>query len=318
MTMNADQTPASVIPPATAVVLNWRRPGDTLGAVTSLRRSSWPRLDVLVVENGSGDDSAERLSAELPDGVELLVMERNLGFAGGSNAGIRRAIERGADFVFLLNSDARVTETTVEGLINALIAHPEAGAAGPAVLGAADPPVLESLGGVIDLRSGRIRHLGAGQPWSAQVPAPAPRRTDMINGCAFMVRREAVERAGLMDERFFCYLEEADWCLRLAAAGLPVLLVPGEIVRHVGGASLGGASSAVRVYFGVRNHLLLLRRNAGRRRPGRWLRAVNVCALWLLFLFLSSTIGKREGLAMLWRGLFDYRRGRFGGAMLEQ
>jgi len=316
--MNADDTPARGTPPAAAVVLNWRRPEDTLGAVASLRRSSWSRLDVLVVENGSGDDSVERLSAELPDGVELLVMDRNLGFAGGSNAGIRRAIERGADFVFLLNSDARVTETTVQGLINALIANPEAGAAGPAVLGATDPPVLESLGGVIDLRSGRIRHLGAGQPWAAQRPAPDPRPTDMINGCAFMVRRKAVERAGLMDERFFCYLEEADWCLRLAAAGLPVLLVPGETVRHSGGASLGGTSSALRVYFGVRNHLLLLRRNAGRRLPGRWLRAVNVSALWLLFLLLSSGIRKREGLAMLWRGLSDYRKGRFGGAMLEQ
>lgn len=316
--MKTVESPAGKPPKVTAVVLNWRRPEDTLGAVASLSGSSWTGLDVLVVENGSGDGSAERLAAELPEGTELLVKERNLGFAGGSNCGIRRALERGADYVFLLNSDARVTETTVEGLVRTLIDAPQAGAAGPAVLGAADPPVLESLGGVIDLRSGRIRHLGAGQPWTAELADGCPRPTDMINGCAFMVRREAVEQTGLMDERFFCYLEEADWCLRLAAAGWPVLLVPAETVRHRGGASLGGTSSALRVYFGVRNHLLLLRRNAGRRLPGRWLRAVNVTILWLLFLLFSSNIGTGEGLAMLRRGLADFRGGRFGGAMLEQ
>jgi GT2 family glycosyltransferase len=315
--MATDDSPASRVPQVTAVVLNWRRPQDTLGAVASLRESGWPALDVLVVENGSGDGSAERLASELPEGVDLLVNERNLGFAGGSNCGIRRALERGADYVFLLNSDARVTETTVGGLVQALIAAPRAGAAGPAVLGTADPPVLESLGGLIDLRSGRIRHLGAGHPWTADGADRGPRPTDMINGCAFMVRREAVEQTGLMDERFFCYLEEADWCLRFAAAGWTVLLVPGETVRHCGGASLGGTSSALRVYFGVRNHLLLLQRNAARRLPGRWLRAVNVTALWVLFLIFSSNIGTREGLGMLRRGLADYREGRFGGAMLE-
>jgi len=305
-------------PRVTALVLNWRTPDDTLAAVRSLRASRWPALDLLVVENGSGDDSAERLQRELPGEVELLVSEVNLGFAGGCNAGIRRALERNAAFVFLLNSDARVTETTVSGLVRALQANPRAGAAGPAVLTADEPPRLESFGGTIDLRTGRIRHRGAGEPWPAVAAGDEPRATTMLNGCAFLVRREAVEATGLMDERFFCYLEEADWCLRLGAAGWPVLLVPGETVRHDGGVSLGGTSSALRVYFGVRNHLLLLRKNAGRRWPGHWLRSFNVTALWLLFLVFSSGIGNREGLKMLMRGIADYRRGRFGGAMVKQ
>jgi GT2 family glycosyltransferase len=305
-------------PRVTALVLNWRTPDDTLAAVRSLLASDWPALDVLVVDNGSGDDSAERLERELPDGVDLLVNGENLGFAGGCNTGIRRALERGAAFVFLLNSDARVTETTVAGLVRALQADPEAGAAGPVVLSAGEPPRLESRGGTIDLGSGRIRHRGAGEPWHSPEAEAEPQRTAMINGCAFLVRREATEAVGLMDERFFCYLEEADWCLRLAAAGWPVLLVPGETVRHAGGSSLGGTTSALRVYFGIRNHLLLLRKNADRRWPGRWLRGINVTALWLLFLFLSSGIRKGEGLRMLARGIADYRQGRFGGAMVER
>ncbi len=316
--MAENQTAAAESPRVIALVLNWRRPEDTIAAVHSLLESSWPALRVLVLDNGSSDGSAQRLKEELPGEVELLVNEKNLGFAGGNNVGIRRALDQGADFVFLLNSDARVTETTVEGLVDALTANPDAGAAGPAILSGTDPPLLESLGGTIDLRSGRIRHQGFGRPWPAPEAEDEPHRTDMINGCAFMVRRQAVDETGLMDERFFCYLEEADWCLRLAAAGWPVLLVPGQTVRHTGGASLGGTSSALRIYFGVRNHLLLLRRNAGRGLPGRWVRSLNVTALWLLFLFVSSGITKREGLRQLFRGLSDYRKGRFGGAVLDQ
>jgi len=304
-------------PRVTALVLNWRRPGDTVDAVRSLLDSNHPGLSVLVVENGSGDDSAERLRRELPGGVELLINDENLGFAGGNNVGIRRALEAGADYVFLLNSDARVTETTVGGLVEALQSRPDAGAAGPAILTGSDPPQLESLGGNIDLRTGRIRHQGFGLPWPVPGAAPGARLTDMINGCAFMIRREAAEQTGLMDERFFCYLEEADWCLRLRAAGWPVLLVPAHTVRHAGGTSLGGTSSALRVYFGIRNHLLLLRKNAGQGWPGRWFRGLNVIGLWLLFLFVSSGISRGEGLRMLWRGLSDYRRGRFGGAELQ-
>jgi len=317
MTEARTAEPAAGQPRVAALVLNWRRPEDTLGAVRSLLGSSYSALSVLVIENGSGDGSAQRLQNELPNGVDLLVHQENLGFAGGNNTGISRALAQGADFVFLLNRDARVTETTVEGLVAALTARPEAGAAGPAVLTGADPPLLESLGGTIDLRTGRIRHRGFGRPWPIPEAEREPRSTDMINGCAFMVRREAVEKIGLMDERFFCYLEETDWCLRLAAAGWPVMLVPAETVRHTGGASLGGTSTAVRVYFGIRNHLLLLRRNAGRSLPGRWLRTLNVTFLWLLFLFFSSGISKTDGLRMLRRGLSDYRKGRFGGAVLK-
>ncbi len=308
---------AAQIPRVTALVLNWRRPNDTMSAVQSLLGSSWPHLNVLVVENGSADGSAEKLKNELPAEVELLVNDENLGFAGGNNIGIRRALDQGADFIFLLNSDALVTETTVEGLVDALTGHPGSGAAGPAILTGTEPPVLESLGGTVDLRSGRIRHRGYGLPWPGSETAAEPHRTDMINGCAFMVRREAVESTGLMDERFFCYLEETDWCLRLTAAGWPVLLVPGQTVRHAGGASFGGTSSALRVYFGARNHLLLLRKNADQGLPGRWWRGVNVTLLWLLFLLFSSGIGRREGLRMLVRGISDYRRGRFGGAVME-
>jgi GT2 family glycosyltransferase len=318
MTMVENLTAAEEAPRVTALVLNWRRPEDTIIAVQSLLGSSWPALRVMVLDNGSGDGSAERLKNELPGEVELLVNEKNLGFAGGNNVGIRRALEQEADFIFLLNSDARVTEITVEGLVDALTANPDAGAAGPAILNGSEPPLIESLGGAIDLHSGRIRHHGYGRPWTAAEAEQGPHRTDMINGCAFMVRREAVDETGLMDERFFCYLEEADWCLRLAAAGWPVLLVPGQTVRHTGGTSLGGTSSALRIYFGVRNHLLLLRKNAGHGLPGRWLRSLHVTALWLLFLFVSSGINKVDGLRQLMRGLSDYRQGRFGGAVLEQ
>lgn len=318
MNETAPARPETGRPGVTALVLNWRRPQDTLDAVRSLLDSHYPALSVLVIENGSGDGSADQLKQELPEGVDLLVHQENLGFAGGNNSGIQRALTETTDFVFLLNSDARVTETTVDGLVAALTACPEAGAAGPAILNGTDPPVLESLGGTVNLRTGRIRHQGFGLPWPIPEEKCTPRFTDMINGCAFMIRREAVESAGLMDERFFCYLEETDWCLRLATAGWPVLLVPAETVRHTGGASLGGTSAAVRVYFGIRNHLLLLKLNAGRGLLGRWIRTVNVTVLWLLFLFLSSGIPKKEGLRMLCRGLSDFRHGRFGGEVLKE
>jgi GT2 family glycosyltransferase len=285
--------------------------------VRSLGASRYPNLGLIVVDNGSAAGSLERLRRGLPEEARLLRSEVNLGFAGGCNLGIHQALEEGAEFVFLLNSDARVAETTVGGLTAALGGDARAGAAGPALLTADAPPRVESLGARINLGSGRIRHQGCGRLWTG-TRAGEPRVVDMVSGCALMLRREAVERAGLMDERFFCYLEEADWCLRLAAAGMTVLLVPGEEVRHFGGTSLGGPQAPLRVYYGLRNHLLLLRKN-GRAAPLRWrlLRAPNVLLLWLLFLLFTSGIGKIAGLKMYRRALADYSRGRFGPAEVK-
>jgi len=305
-----------------ALVLNWNRAEDTLKAVDSLLNSSQPpRLAVTVIDNGSSDSSRSLLKERLPRDVCLITNNTNLGFAEGNNVGLRRALEdQSTDYFFLLNSDALVTETTVEGLVTALEDTPLAAVAGPAIITAGgndEVTMVESLGGRINLKNGRIKHEGFGKMWEEPGGDTQVRQVDLVSGCAFLVSRQAIEKVGLMDERFFCYLEETDWCMRMAAAGLKVLNVSSEVVRHQGGASMGGTSTAARVYFGVRNHLLLFKKNPGSLSRGRRLkRVLNILALWLLFLFFSSRIGKKEGLKMYFQGIRDHRQERYGGAML--
>ena len=246
-------TPAFV-----AVVLNWNGGDDTLEALASLEG-----VPAICVDNGSTDGSDARVEAAFPD-VELLRTGANLGFAGGNNAGIRRALERGADWVLLLNNDAVAEPGLVEALERAAAARPDAGLLACKVL-SGDGREVQYAGARFNAPLG----------YSGRVETTGPdelRDTGRADGAALAVSRAAAERAGLLDERLFMYVEDVDWSLRILRAGFAVVVVPDARVRHKGSGSTGGRASTTNLYYDTRNTIVVAERHAPLPRGLRALR----------------------------------------------
>ena len=293
-----------------AVVLNYRTPDDTLVAARGLLTSRRPVQDLIVVDNGSGDGSEVFLRERLPEAT-VLQTGANLGFSGGCNAGIRAALDRGAELVLLVNSDLTLAEETIGHLEAALEARPSVGIAGPLVLVRSDPDRVESMGIHFSAATGRTRHHGFGARASAA--PPEPREVDGVSGCAMLIRREVFEQIGLLAEEYFFSFEDLDFCLRARAAGQATLCVGGARAYHEGGRSIG-ARSARRLYFATRNHLLMARRVApAPSRAHAVLRGAVIVGLGLVHALAKSDAPAAAGVASVVRGAWHHLRGRYGG-----
>jgi GT2 family glycosyltransferase len=252
------------------VLVNYRGWRDTIECVGSLRQQDYAPLEIIVVENGSPDDSWERLR-DL-EGVRLLRLERNVGFAGGCNVGLRAARDGGAEFVWLLNNDTLVEPHAASALVDLARRHPEAHFFGSLISFADEPGSLWFAGGDFDWTVGAAGHRGYAQPvTSFSSPHAAP--TTWVTGCSLLVRTSSLDAIGFMDEDLFLYGEDLEWQLRAARAA-PVAWIVGEpLVRHKVGRSTGSTDGAMGRLFMSRNLLKLTRRYAGRRLPfwvGRW------------------------------------------------
>jgi len=256
-----------------AVIVHWRDVEDTLGCVDSL--GGQPDLSVVGVDDGSHEPVGELLARRAP-GVECLRTPENLGYAGGANLGIRRALERGADTVLLLNNDARVQPGAMAAARDVLHGG-DVAVVGPKVLTREDPRRLWLAWGRITWRQSLVALCGADAPdgpeWDAQ------RDVEWIAGCAMWLSAAALARVGLLDETFFAYHEEVDWCTRARRAGLRVVYCPRAVVTHTGRGTAGGEGAVrIRTYFAARNTILFARKHAG---AAQWLKLAGFLAVSL-------------------------------------
>lgn len=296
-------------PRVTAIVVNWNGLEDTIACLASLAEVDYPSLEVVVVDNGSTDGSPALLRQRFPR-LALLETGENLGYAGGNNVGVRYVLERGADYVLLLNNDTEVAPGFLRRLVEVAEADPRVGVVGPTIYYYDRPDVVWSAGGAIDWRRGRAWMMGLDERDRGQF-GTAPREVNFVTGCAMMVRRETVERAGPLDERFFLYYEEVEWCVRIRRAGFRVLHVPLARIWHKVPPD-GREDSPTVHYYMTRNRLLFLKlTGAGwqawlRTLLGEYLRRAiswTICPRWQ---------GKRAQRSALWQGVIDYFRGQWG------
>jgi GT2 family glycosyltransferase len=214
-------------PLVVAVVLNWNLGEVTVRCVERLRSSTYPRLQVVVVDNGSSDGSVEQLRATFSD-VDVVAISENRGYAEGVNVGIRHALALGAEWVLLVNNDAEVAPGAITKLV----------AAAGSTIGLVTPRIDA-------LPSGRLWHAGARTsrltllPYELGPAELAKGRTlcvDYATGCVLLIHRQVFERIGLFDERYFMYYEDLGFSTRARAAGFPILVVPETLAwHHVGG-----------------------------------------------------------------------------------
>jgi GT2 family glycosyltransferase len=291
-----------------AVVVNHGTPAETIAAVRSVERDG-QAAGIVVVDNGSLDDSVDRIRRELP-GARVIAAERNCGFAAGCNLGIDEALEAGATLVFLLNSDATVGAGVLKALSDALDRDDELGIVAPLLVSAGDDDRIESAGIRYSVRTGRMRHLAYARS-RRRTARPALSRVDGVSGCAMLVRRAVFEEVGRFDERYFFGFEDLDFCLRARQAGFSAAILGSTVARHQGHATIGRGSPR-RLYFGARNHLRLAGRFGPQIWPLRASRAVAVVAWTTLYAATRSGIGFRAGFDAVRRGVRDHLAGRYG------
>lgn len=218
---------ARASPSVAVVVLNWNGWRDTLTCLDSLTQLDYPSVEVIVVDNGSDDDSVDRIRAAYP-GVTMLESVSNLGFSGGCNIGIRDAFARGFDYVWLLNNDAKADRRALATLVANAESDSRIGAVASIIYHMDRPDTVEFWGGgYVNLWSGTL-----------QIPT-APARLNCMFGCSLLLRRRALERTGLLNERFFLYWEDTDLSVRIRKAGYRLTVEPESRIWHRGSASAG-------------------------------------------------------------------------------
>lgn len=246
----------SNLPLVYVIVLNYRGPGLTIKCLDSLLKLGYPNFRVIVVDNGSGDDSVAQLKAATTDPrVNLLINETNEGYAGGNNRGIEKALAEGAEYVFVLNNDTIVNPGCLDPLVAAFEADNRIAIAGCEIrdVGYESSP---NRGQRISLFTGKTNH------WRHDRPVLSPMDVDFICGAAIMLRASVLREIGAFDSSFFSYCEDADICFRARKSGYRVCFVPGPGVRHLMGATAKAAGNRALVNFCLnRNHIWFVRRH---------------------------------------------------------
>ena len=231
------------------IIVSWNAKAFLMKCMESVSRQSLrasASLEIIVVDNASADGSPEAVRQSYPE-VRLIVNDENYGFAKANNRGIRAST---GDYLFLINSDVVVSESCFEKSIQHMDEHPEIGMLGPRIVGL-DGKVQRSCMGYPSLWNSLCRALALDSLfprsrffgshlltfWNHDETRPV----EVINGCFWVLRRSAMEQVGLLDERFFIYAEDIDWCKRFNEGGWKVVFFADVEALHYGGASSANA-----------------------------------------------------------------------------
>lgn len=237
------------------ILVNYNLAGDTLACVDSLLAAGLPADRLITVDNASTDGSAARLEAALPRGSVLLRSAENRGYGDGCNQGIRHALDKGAEWILLLNNDTLLAADFFPPLMKAA----QGGGArllGPLILYDDDPQRIWFLADYRVLGSLITSNPFKDKPIPPNLPALIP--SDFLNGCAMLLSREVFERVGMFHPSFFMYGEEVDFCLRAGRAGFRMAAVPAARMRHkVSRSSAGGSPLMARLR--LRNQIRIYR-----------------------------------------------------------
>jgi len=287
------------------VVLNWNQEQDTTECLESLRLVHDVPLRVILVDNGSAPDSVDRLERRFPEATVLRLGE-NRGFAAGNNVGIARALAEGVSHILLLNNDTLVEAEFLTPLVEAL-RRDGAGVAGPKIYHHPETDRLWFAGGMIDWRTGRQWHLGAGDRDQGQWDVPCT--VEYITACCLLAPASVFREVGVLDERYFIYFEETDWNLRVRRRGYACWYEPKSRIYHKVSRAMRSGSPASDYYY-ARNRLLLFRDHAP--MPYRPF----LLALYTLRSLRFAWTRYRHGLSGNARavslGVRDFYAGRFG------
>lgn len=237
------------------IIVNWNNADVILDCLRSIRVAGFIS-NVVIVDNASSDESLGKIKQKYPR-INIIQNKENLGYVGGNNRGIKYLLDHGVEYFFILNPDTEIEKDTIERLIEIFQQDKKIGIAGPKIYDKEGK--IWSCGGIIDKKRFSGGLIGLDEKDYGQYDNVM--NVDYIPGTAMMVKREVFEKAGLFEEKYFIYYEDAELSLKGKKAGFKIVFVPKAVIHHKESTSFGKESKA-HSYYMARNHLLFVERNA--------------------------------------------------------
>lgn len=250
-------------PLVSIITINYNQSAVTKDFLASIKNITYPEIEVIVIDNGSPNDTPEKLLEEFPD-IHLILSKENLGFAGGNNLGVKVAKGK---YCLFINNDTEVEPDFLEALVERLESNPDIGMLSPKIKFHHTPDTIQYAGYTPFNRITLRQHLiGFRQKDRGQFDKGG--YTFAGHGAAMMVPMSVIQEVGMMAELFFLYYEEHDWCERIKMAGYKAYYEPKSTVWHKESISTG-KESPLKAYYITRNRILFARRNV--RKSFKWL-----------------------------------------------
>lgn len=261
-------------------------------------------MEVIVIDNASKEDETTLITQRYPQ-VKTIRSDKNLGFAGGNNLGIKVAKGK---YLFLVNNDTYFKEFNIQPLIDRLESSPTIGMVCPKIRFAWDNNPIQYAGYTrLSKITVRNRSIGYGEEYKGQYDIAHP--TPYVHGAAMLIKREAIEKVGLMPECYFLYYEELDWSMMFSRAGYEVWYEPACTIYHKESQSTG-QSSPLRTYYITRNRLLLVKRNW--HSISKYLSYIYIIGLVTTRDILRSIIkGNQDHIKAIFQALCDFANSKF-------
>ena len=287
------------------IVLNWNTYELTKKCLKSLSRVSYENFQIILVDNASRDESGSKLNREFKP-KKYFSNSKNLGFTGGNNIALEN-LDKSFDYVLLLNSDTEVEANFLQPLVTRMASEPNTGAIQPVIFNYKNSKTIWNAGGSFNRFLGTSDTIGKGKQFDSLVKE---KFTEWISGCCILIRREALEKVGLLDDRFFAYYEDVDWSLRMKESGFDLGVEYKSIIFHHQGGSTKenntgneGALPAFSHYLNIRNHLFILRKHPKAFNAiGSWGYQLIKLIGYSLYFILR---GRFHKLRMVWKGFYD-------------
>lgn len=252
-----------MFPKVSIIVLNWNGKENTRECLESLKQITYPNYEVLLVDNGSVDGSVEYFRKTYPK-IKIIENVVNLGYAEGNNEGIRRAMENEIDYVLLLNNDIVTDSQFLKALVDVAQNNPKIGFVGPKIYYYSKKErrdVINFAGGKINMWFCKAYHIGINEIDRGQYNKL--KYVDYVEGSCILVKKEVIDRIGILDSSYFAYWEDVDWCIRGIKAGYKLAYAPESKIWHkISGSNIGG----LKVYYFTRNKYLFIKKNANNKQ----------------------------------------------------
>lgn len=288
------------------ITLNWNGYNDTSELLESLKKINSPEFRVLVVDNNSTGDDANKLEKNYNGFINLIQCDSNLGFAGGNNIGIKQALNENADYILLINNDTIVEPDFLNVLIDKILYEKDIGIVAPKINYYNKPEKVWSAGGKIK----KIRSSGfaIGDIDESKIIAD-DRYVDFVSGCCMLIKKEVFQKVGFFDKNFFLYVEDTDFCYRVRKSGFKILLAHSSKIYHKIHNSTQNELQIIPLYYTTRNRLYLAKKNFP-----------SFLFLTLLYISVSMFIksiywfllGRKKNISSVKLAFKDFFRGQMG------
>lgn len=247
-----------MMPSVYVSIINYNGYSDTIECVESLLKNSYDNIHIVIVDNKSSDQSVEELSQyySTNEKISIIAADRNGGFSAGNNIVFQKAVEENADYILLLNNDTIVEPSFLSVMMEAAKGNERAVVA-PLILYNSARDLIWYAGGEFDTRTGLSHHYF----WNKSVNEVSlqERKVSFISGCCCLIPISVVSKVGYMDERFFLYAEDVDYCCRMSSEGYEMLFVPQAVIYHKVSSSTN-KSSDFSTALSTRNGLIVIDR----------------------------------------------------------